>query len=145
MKTHQVKRNTKRVRTTRVGRGGTRGKTSGRGHKGQNSRAGTHGRPEVRDQIKKLPKLRGRSTHANKPKMSYATVTLSDLESGFKTGDRVTPQSLLDAGLVRKNRGVLPKIKVLATGELKKKLTVKSVATTKASKEAIEKAGGEVK
>lgn len=60
MQFHTLKGKTKRKRSKQVGRGGTRGKTSGRGTKGQNARAGRKKRPELRDFIKRVPKLRGR-------------------------------------------------------------------------------------
>jgi len=60
MQFHTLKRKTQNKKARQHGRGGTRGKTSGRGTKGQNARAGRKKRPEIRDTIKKLPKLRGR-------------------------------------------------------------------------------------
>lgn len=60
MQFHNLKSKTKRKRARQVGRGGTRGKTAGRGTKGQNARAGRKKRPELRDIIKRIPKLRGR-------------------------------------------------------------------------------------
>ncbi|MEK7177139.1 MAG: hypothetical protein AAB719_02505 [Patescibacteria group bacterium] len=60
MQFHNLRSKTKRKRSRQVGRGGTRGKTSGRGTKGQNARAGRKKRPELRDIIKRVPKLRGR-------------------------------------------------------------------------------------
>ncbi|KKW15207.1 MAG: hypothetical protein UY54_C0009G0005 [Parcubacteria group bacterium GW2011_GWA2_50_10b] len=60
MQFHTLKRKTARKYPKQVGRGGTRGKTSGRGTKGQNARAGRKKRPELRDFIKRVPKLRGR-------------------------------------------------------------------------------------
>ncbi|OHB09709.1 MAG: hypothetical protein A3G05_02395 [Candidatus Zambryskibacteria bacterium RIFCSPLOWO2_12_FULL_45_14] len=60
MQFHTLKAKTKRRHARQVGRGGTRGKTSGRGTKGQNARAGRKKRPELRDFIKRIPKLRGR-------------------------------------------------------------------------------------
>ena len=59
MQTHDLQRNNKNKKSQQVGRGGTRGKTSGRGHKGQSARAGNKKRPALRDIIKKLPKKRG--------------------------------------------------------------------------------------
>ena len=56
---HNLKRNHKNKKDRIVGRGGKRGKTAGRGGKGQTARAGNKRRPELRDIIKKLPKLRG--------------------------------------------------------------------------------------
>lgn len=60
MQFHTLKRKTKNKKARQVGRGGTRGKTSGRGTKGQNARAGRKKRPESRDMIAHIPKLRGR-------------------------------------------------------------------------------------
>lgn len=60
MQFHNLQAKTKRRYSRQVGRGGTRGKTSGRGTKGQNARAGHKKRPEMRDIIKRIPKLRGR-------------------------------------------------------------------------------------
>lgn len=60
MQFHTLQARTKRKHARRVGRGGKRGKTSGRGTKGQNARAGRKKRPELREIIKHVPKLRGR-------------------------------------------------------------------------------------
>lgn len=60
MQFHNLQAKTKRKFSRQVGRGGTRGKTAGRGTKGQNARAGHKKRPEMRDIIKRIPKLRGR-------------------------------------------------------------------------------------
>ena len=71
MQFHNLKSKTKRKYAKQVGRGGTRGKTAGRGTKGQNARAGRKKRPELRDIIKRIPKLRGRgksSLKSFKPK-----------------------------------------------------------------------------
>lgn len=66
MQFHSLKRKTPNKKSRQVGRGGTRGKTSGRGTKGQNARAGRKKRPELRDFIKRVPKLRGRGKNSNK-------------------------------------------------------------------------------
>ncbi len=66
MQFHTLKRKTKNKKSRQVGRGGTRGKTSGRGTKGQNARAGRKKRPELRDFIKRFPKLRGRGKNSLK-------------------------------------------------------------------------------
>ena len=71
MQFHNLVAKTKRKYARQVGRGGTRGKTAGRGTKGQNARAGRKKRPEMRDIIKRIPKLRGRgksSLKSFKPK-----------------------------------------------------------------------------
>jgi len=66
MQWNNLKPRTKRKRSAQVGRGGKRGKTSGRGTKGQNARAGRKKRPEIRDFIKRFPKLRGRGKNSLK-------------------------------------------------------------------------------
>lgn len=63
MQFHNLKRKTPNKKSRQVGRGGTRGKTAGRGTKGQNARAGRKKRPEARDTIKRFPKLRGRGVN----------------------------------------------------------------------------------
>ena len=60
MQFHNLERNKSNRKSRQVGRGGKRGKTSGRGTKGQNARSGRKKRPEIRDTIKHVPKLRGR-------------------------------------------------------------------------------------
>lgn len=66
MQFHNLQRKTANRKSKQVGRGGTRGKTSGRGTKGQNARAGRKKRPELRDFIKRVPKLRGRGKNSHK-------------------------------------------------------------------------------
>jgi ribosomal protein L15 len=71
---------TKNKKTMIVGRGGKRGKTSGRGGKGQTARAGNKRRPEIRDFIKRIPKLRGRGKQGlrsiqNKPSSSMSMLS----------------------------------------------------------------------
>src|ERR1700682_1070725 len=96
---------TKAIKRAPVGRGGTRGKTSGRGGKGQTARAGHKIRPEMRDLIKKLPKRRGygrnRSRTVREERLSYAVVNLALIEAKFEKGETVTPSALLTKGLVR--------------------------------------------
>lgn len=77
MQFHTLQGKTKRKYPKQVGRGGTRGKTSGRGTKGQNARAGRKKRPELRDFIKRVPKLRGRgksSLKSFRPKLKGAAL-----------------------------------------------------------------------
>lgn len=137
-----VKRTTKNKKQKLVGRGGTRGKTSGRGTKGQKSRAGHSIRPQIRDMIKKYPKLRGRGKNGNKSfRVVPATVNISAL-AGFET---VTPAILLQKGLIRRTAGVLPRVKILAGGELKKALTIYDCDVTEAARLKIEAAGGTIK
>ncbi|MBI2086980.1 MAG: uL15 family ribosomal protein [Candidatus Zambryskibacteria bacterium] len=73
MQFHTLKRKTKNKKARLVGRGGKRGKTAGRGTKGQNARAGRKKRPELRDFIKRVPKLRGRGKHSLKSRHKKLT------------------------------------------------------------------------
>jgi len=142
METHTLKRDHPNKKKRQVGRGGTRGKTSGRGGKGQTARAGNKRRPEIRDMIKKLPKLRGyrfKST-VSKP----AVVNVSDLNI-FPAGTVVTPEKLFEAKLIRQSKGVVPSVKILGTGEIKVKLTVENCQVSTSADEKIKKAGGTIK
>ncbi len=129
-----------------VGRGGKRGKTSGRGGKGQTARAGHKIRPEARDLIKKIPKLRGhgknRARGVRSERINYAPINLGTLEAVFSAGTVITPALLLAKGLVRSDGGRYPKVKLLGAGELKKALVFKGVVASASAKAAIEKAGG---
>jgi large subunit ribosomal protein L15 len=149
MQLHQLKRKTKIKSKKRVGRGGLRGKTSGRGHKGQKARAGHRIRPEIRDMIKRIPKLRGhgvnRSRTVNSSVVKPIPVNLSILNEVFSDGDKISPKEFVAKGLVSKKKGKFPIVKILGTGEISKKLEVSKCAVSKSAKEKIEKAGGIIK
>ena len=120
MQIHNLKRNHKNKKDRLVGRGGKHAKTSGRGGKGQTARAGNKRRPELRDIIKKLPKLRG---YRFKPvSIKPAVVNLAILDKIFKAGESITPAVLLAKKLIKRERGQVPMVKILATGDLTKKL-----------------------
>jgi large subunit ribosomal protein L15 len=144
MQLHQIKPKTENRASKRVGRGNAsgKGKTSGRGTKGQKARAGHSIRPDVREQLKKLPKLRGYSfaSIAKKP----ATLNVAALEAAFKAGEEVTPARLIERGLVRTRKGTTCAVKILGDGELTKKLVVSGCAVSASAKDKIEKAGGSV-
>ena len=152
MQAHNLsKSNNKKAK--RIGRGGKRGSFSGRGIKGQKARAGRRVRPQIRDIIKKLHKRRGygrnraQSVNANKAKI--AAVNLREIDKKFsalggsafggKDIIRITPQMLVEVGLVKKVRGdKMPKIKILGNGKLTKKLIFdKSFLMSKSAKEKI--------
>jgi len=148
MQLHELAPKTKRQVAKRIGRGGKRGKTSGRGHKGQLARAGNSTRPEMRDLIKKLPKLRGhgknRARTVNAEKNLHIPVNLSVLEATFKAGDTVSPKTLVAAGVVSAVRKRTPMVKILGNGDITKALTVEGCAVSASAKEKLEKAGGKV-
>lgn len=140
-----IKRTTKNKKPKLVGRGGTRGKTSGRGTKGQKARAGHKIRPHIRDIIKKYPKLRGRGKNINKAfVVKPATVNLFVLEKNFANGDVVTPSILLSKSLITRTKGVLPSVKILGTGTLTKKLEIFDCLVSIPTKAKIESVGGKV-
>jgi large subunit ribosomal protein L15 len=145
MQTHNLKRAHPNQKTRLIGRGGTRGKTSGRGTKGQNARAGHKKRPEIRDFIKRVPKLRGRGKNVNTSiELKSTVVNLKNLNV-FKAGDVVSPQTLVKKGIIKTLSGNLPRVKILGTGEIKVAVKVEKCLVSVSAKTAIEKAGGEVK
>ena len=125
----------------RVGRGAGSGLggTSGKGHKGQNARAGGGVRPGFEGGqhplIRRIPK-RGFN---NRFRKVYTQINVSALE-GFDNGTTVTPEMLVAAGLVRKVEK--DGIKILGNGELTKSLTVKAAGFTSTAQAKIEANGG---
>ncbi len=145
MQFNTLQRKTAQKKATQVGRGGTRGKTSGRGTKGQKARAGHKIRPEIRDMLKRMPKLRGRGKNFLKSiEVKPVAINLSELESAFKSGDKITPRVLKEKGFIMENRGTFSPVKILSGGELTKKLIISGCAASAAAKEKIEKAGGTI-
>jgi len=146
MQIHNLKRKHKNKRSVAVGRGGKRGKTSGRGTKGQNARAGRKKRPEMRDIIKRLPKLRGRGVSSLKSLQSkFFPVNISRIETLFSSGDTVSPKTLAQKGVIKSFSGELPKVKILGTGEITKKVIISSCAVSASARTKIEAVGGSVK
>lgn len=128
-----------------VARGGRRGKTAGRGGKGQSARAGNKRRPEWRDIIKKIPKLRGRGVNQNKPISTKPfVVNIGLIGEVFSAGDAITPIILIEKGIVDSKSGRIPTIKILAGGEINKALKISGCKVSKSAKELIEKAGGSI-
>ena len=125
----------------RVGRGpgSGNGKTSGKGHKGQNARSGGGVRPGFEGgQLPLFRRLSKRGFNNYNFKKVYATVNVGDLER-FDEGTTVTKELLIEVGLVKKE---LDGIKVLGNGNLTKKLTVKANKFSSTAKAKIENVGG---
>ena len=144
MRLHDLKPNPgAKKRRKRVGRGpgSGRGKTSTRGHKGQGSRAGSSTRATFEGgqmpYIRRLPK---RGFINSYTRVEYHAVNLSDLERSFEAGATVDVEAIMGAGLANGAGDVL--VKILAKGELTKKLSVTVHKFSGAAKAAIEKAGG---
>ncbi len=136
----------------RVGRGmgSGKGRYSGRGLKGQKSRAGSHKMPAGFEGGQmpidmRLPKLRGNTSADAMPIGPFRTYTqpvnLRDLESRFEAGAEVTPDALVTVGLLKNTK---IDIKILASGELTKKLSVTAHGFSKSAREKIEAAGGSI-
>lgn len=143
MQIHQIKPKHKRKTKKRIGRGGKRGTYSGKGVKGQKSRAGKKMEPIIRGLIKKYPKLKG---YRQKTREKIKTViNLSLFEKEFESGEKITPQVLLKKKIMRKIKGKIPEVKILAKGELTKKLIFKNCQVSKSARDKIEKAGGTIK
>jgi len=146
MQTHNLKRTHPNKKTQRVGRGGTRGKTAGRGTKGQNARAGHKKRPEIRDFIKRIPKLRGRGKNINTSiQTKFFVVNLGLLNKVCKDGNTVSPETLVKHNILKKVKGSLPKVKILGSGQLDKKLVFEGCLVSDSARIAIEKVGGSIK
>ena len=133
--------NLEKTNRKRIGRGpgsGT-GKTSGKGHKGQNARSGGGVRPGFEGgQLPLYRRLSKRGFNNYNFRTVYATVNVSDLEQ-FDEGTVVDAELLKKVGLVNKE---LDGIKVLGNGELTKKLTVKANKFSETAKQKIENVGG---
>jgi len=142
MQLHKLKRKNPNKKAKQVGRGGTRGKTSGRGGKGQTARAGNKRRPQMRDIIKKLPKLRG--YRFNSASIKYSPVNVGALNV-FETGALINKASLFEMKLIRRVGGVLPHVKILGNGEVTKKFSITECEVSVSARTKIEKVGGTIK
>lgn len=128
----------------RVGRGpgSGMGKTSTRGEKGQKARSGASisawfqgGQTPI---YRRVPK---RGFNNKRFETKFATINLSDLDKYFNEGDIVSPEVLKERGIIKKQ---LSGVKVLANGELTKKLTVKANRFSSTAVTKIENVGGKV-
>ena len=143
MKLHELKYTEGARRSTkRLGRGNGSGlgKTSGKGHKGQNARSGGGVRLGFEGGQTPLARRLPKRGFTNFTRKEYAIVNV-ELLNRFENGAVVTPELLVEMGMVKK---VLNGIKILGEGELEKALTVKAHKFSKSAVEVIEKAGGKV-
>ncbi|MGX9136437.1 50S ribosomal protein L15 [Rummeliibacillus sp. JY-2-4R] len=143
MKLHELEPATgSRKERNRVGRGIAtgNGKTSGRGHKGQNSRSGGGVRPGFEGGQNPLFRRLPKRGFTNINRKEYAIVNL-DVLNRFEEGTEITPALLVETGVVGNEKAG---IKVLGNGSLDKKLSVKAHKFSASAKEAIENAGGNI-
>src|SRR6056297_726087 len=132
-----------RKKTRRVGRGpgSTRGKTSGKGHKGQRARSGSSLRPGYEGGQTPLYMRTPKKGFNNYNKKVFSVVNIKTLEERFADEEQVTPEVLKSRGIVK---NLLDGVKLLGEGKLSKKLTVKVNACSNSAKEKVEAAGGQV-
>ena len=142
MQMHNLKVQHKRPAKKRRGRGGKRGTYSGRGMKGQKSRAGNRPAPVVRELLKRYPKLKGyrRVRRQRKPQ----SVSLDVIVRKFLKDEVVSPQTLLEKGLVQEIKRSAPVVKIVGSPVLKTKLSVQGCMLSAGARKAIEKNGGSV-
>ncbi|WP_160725564.1 50S ribosomal protein L15 [Bacillus sp. USDA818B3_A] len=141
MKLHELKpAEGSRKETKRLGRGigSGQGKTAGKGHKGQNARSGGGVRVGFEGGQTPLYRRLPKRGFTNISRKEYAVVNLDALNR-FEEGTEVTPELLIETGVVSNEKAG---IKILAKGNVEKKLTVKAHKFSSAAKEAIEAAGG---
>lgn len=124
----------------RVGRGigSGNGKTSGRGHKGQNARSGGGVRPGFEGGQNPLYRRLPKRGFTNFTRKEFAIVNLEELNR-FATGTEVTPEALLESGIVKNPKSG---IKILGNGELTVQLTVKANKFSQSAVDKIQAAGG---
>jgi large subunit ribosomal protein L15 len=141
MKLHELKpAEGSRKERKRLGRGigSGQGKTAGKGHKGQNARSGGGVRLGFEGGqtplFRRLPKRGFTNIH----RKEFAIVNL-DVLNRFEEGTEVTPELLIETGVVKNEKAG---IKILAKGNVEKKLTVKAHKFSSTAKEAIEAVGG---
>ncbi len=142
MQFHELKPIHLSKKRKRVGRGGKKGTYSGRGIKGQKSRAGGTPRPVLRDIIKKFPKKRG-YRFAGVKKQKPVVLNIAILEEKFKAGEVIDIVKLRARKFIRKKDRL---VKILGDGELRKSLIFKgyNISFSKSALEKIEKAGGKI-
>lgn len=141
MQVHEVKPSKKKQVAKRIGRGGKRGTYSGRGMKGQKSRAGNRMQPKIRELFKRYPKVRG---HRRSRRQKAISVNLAILEKSFERGETVNPGILAKKKIAGTIKGKALVVKILGSGEITKALTIEHCAVSTAAKAKIETAGGTV-
>ena len=141
MKLNELETTKKNRKRLGRGQGSGTGKTSGKGHKGQNARSGGGVRPGFEGgQLPLYRRLSKRGFNNYEFSIRYATVNVGDLER-FEEGTVVTKELLIETGLVRKE---LDGVKILGNGELSKKLTVKANKFSSKAEEKIVSVGGTI-
>lgn len=142
MQLHTINPTNARLPKKRVGRGGKRGTTSGKGTKGQRSRSGHRIRPAARDIVLKFPKLRGvgnsrRAIPATIVKTGDIPALLAKAQSAMLTREVLAS--------LKRIRDAKARVKVVSNGKLSSAVSISGIPITKGAKQEILKAGGTVK
>ncbi|MCX6737211.1 MAG: uL15 family ribosomal protein [Candidatus Parcubacteria bacterium] len=142
MQIHTLTTEHKNKESQRIGRGGKRGTYSGKGQKGQKSRAGAKFRNIQKELILKQPKRRGEKFKSLQTKPTL--VALSVIVKNYKAGEKVSPKTLVNKGLIRAIGKKLPHVKILGKVELTNKLVIEKCICSKTAAESILRAGGSI-
>lgn len=128
---------------TIIGRGnGSKGRSSGRGHDGQNSRSGGGVRPGFEGGQMPLYRRLARRGFSNYPfKKEYEVVSLADISKKFADGDIVSLETLKEKKIVK---GKHVEAKILSNGDIDKRVVVKGLKVSSSAAEKITAAGGEI-
>jgi large subunit ribosomal protein L15 len=146
MQVHELSPFHKLKKKKRIGRGGKRGTYSGRGLKGQKSRAGAKIKPMEREFILRIPKKRGLGFPRKIKNIPEVTLSLDDIVKHFNDNDVISPKTLMKKGIVDKIYGRVPRVKIVGgkISSLEKKLIIKGCKCSRSVKDIIEKTGGKV-
>ena len=144
MQVHEFQPLHKPKKRKRIGRGGKRGNYSGRGSKGQKSRAGAKMRPQLREIINKFPKQRGEGFKTFKDTITI--VHLEDIQRVLPQGGEISPKILEKAGLIKRLANKKLRVKILVKGELSEagSYDIQNCLLSKKAEEAIIKTGGKI-
>ena len=136
---HEAFGKRQKYKKPRVGRGGKRGTSSGKGTKGQKSRAGRRIRPAERDYIQRLPKLRG---FKNKARFDKPVALNLKMLAKAVDGTVVNLETIRAKGVIGVRRG--QSVKILGSGTVEKAYTIQKIPVSASARKAIEAAGGKV-
>jgi large subunit ribosomal protein L15 len=142
MQIHTLTTEHKNKTSQRIGRGGKRGTYSGKGQKGQKSRSGAKFRNIQKELILKQPKRRGEKFKSLQTKPTL--IALSVIAKNYKTGEKVSPKTLVNKKLINTIGRKLPQVKILGQTVLTSKLIVEKCTCSKTASESILKAGGSI-
>lgn len=139
MQIHNISPKTKPKKGRYIGHGGKKGTYCGKGIKGQRSRTGARIRPQIRDLIKKVPKMRGYDWTLMRSKKKTILINLDLLEKHFSNNDIVNKDTLFKKGLLKDIRSP---VKILNKGNLSKILKIEKIPASKKAIDLITKLGG---